>query len=122
MKANLQFEWDAKTRVAYVVLSDSVFLLLEVGTNFRWSVSAWTGDPNEENWVASDCWFSTDCIGEANVCGSLEEAQECAENFVIRFREGLAKEADLRREWLARELAAIDRLKNILEERESNAQ
>lgn len=119
---NLQFEWNPKTWVAYVVLSDSAFLLLEVEINFRWSVSAWTGLPGMEVEAASDCRFTTDCLGEASVCGSLEEAQECAENFVIRFRERLAKEADLRRKWLAQELVAIDRLRNILEERESNAQ
>lgn len=117
--ADLQFGWDEDRWEAVVVLSDSVFLFLEVDTNFHWVVSAWAGNPDKQEW--NDCWFTTDCLGESNICGSLEEAQECAENFVVRFRESLAKEADLRREWLAQELAAIDQLKNILEERESNA-
>ncbi len=126
MKVDLQFEWDEKIWEAIVVLNESTFLFLEVDPRypgFRWTVSAWTGSPNDEEW--DDCWFSN-CYSETNVCDTLEEAQECAENFVIRFRESLAKEADLRREWLAQwlaqELAAIDRLRNILEERESNAQ
>ena len=129
---DLRFEWNPKWKYgghedaeAIVVLTESVFLYLQVEVHHTrdaekcgWSASAWTGDPNDKEW--GDCWFATDCPGESNACDTLEEAQKCAENFVIHFRESLAREADLRREWLAKELTAIDRLKKILEERESN--
>lgn len=138
--ADLRFDWNRKKYgdrysenwEAIIVLSDtairlrasqSVFLYLEADNRYPgvyWSVSAWNGDPSDEEWT--DCWFTTDCFGETNTCDTLEEAQKCAEDFVIHFRESLEKEADLHREWLVQQLAAIDRLKKILEERESNVQ
>ena len=125
---DLRFDWNRRMYgdhysddwEAIVVLSDSVFLYLQSDNRYPgigWSVSAWDGDPNDEEWT--DCFFSTDCFSKTNVCDTLEEAQKCAETFVIHFRESLEKEAELRREWLAQELAAIDRLEKVLEELEA---